>query len=203
MSVIKQISIFNGVNSSWGEPYDIGANAGNIDLTNSTGTATRTIADSNNLYTGLTNILPAQRLSANKILISDSNRLIGTINNPTLQQLGFLSGTTANIQNQINTLNSNLNFIIKTYEYTIGNVSPGNTANVSASQFQVSTPDGYSVLGVQRVSYSDDKMTIRGFIPTSTGSQIMVYGKNDGTVSTASSLKANITIIYAKTELVN
>ena len=184
MSVIKQLSVFR--DNNW-QVDDIGADVGNITLNNTA---------------SLTDILPVITLTPNKALVSDSSGIIAA-SSVTSAQLSYLSGTTANIQNQINTLNSNLNFIIKTYEYTVGNVSPGNTANVSASQFQVSTPDGYSVLGVQRVSYNDDKMTIRGFIPTSTGSQIMVYGKNDGTVSTASSLKANITIIYAKTELVN
>ena len=73
MSVIKQISIFNG--SNWDTPADIGANAGNIDIATSAGSTTN-IAGSSNLYTGLTNILPASRLTANTALISGPDQKI-------------------------------------------------------------------------------------------------------------------------------
>ena len=74
MAVIKQISVFDGTN--WGTD-DIGANAANIDFASSAGT-TANIAGSSNLYTGLSNILPANKLAASKALISSSNQKIAT-----------------------------------------------------------------------------------------------------------------------------
>ena len=103
MSVIKQISIFNG--SNWDTPADIGANAGNIDIATSAGSTTN-IAGSSNLYTGLTNILPASRLTANTALISGPDQKI-TSSSVTSAQLEYLSGTTTNIQTALNTLNTN------------------------------------------------------------------------------------------------
>lgn len=103
MAVIKQISVFDG--SSWGTD-DIGANAANIDFANSVGT-TASIAGSSNLYTGLSNILPASKLTASRALVTGSDQRLAT-SNVTATQLGYLSGVTSSIQTQINTLNINL-----------------------------------------------------------------------------------------------
>lgn len=105
MSIIKQISVFDG--SSWNTD-NIGANAGNIDLMNAEGTATSTIAGSTNLLTGLNNILPASKLTASRVLVSNSSGVI-TTSSITSTQLGRLSDVSDNVQTQINTLNTNLN----------------------------------------------------------------------------------------------
>lgn len=103
MAVIKQISVFDG--SSWGTD-DIGANAANIDFANSVGT-TASIAGSSNLYTGLSNILPASKLTASRALVTGSDQKLAA-SNVTATQLGYLSGASSSIQTQINTLNTNL-----------------------------------------------------------------------------------------------
>ena len=76
MAVIKQISVFDG--SSWGTD-DIGANAANIDFANSVGT-TASIAGSSNLYTGLSNILPASKLTASRALVTGSDQKLAASN---------------------------------------------------------------------------------------------------------------------------
>lgn len=90
MSVIKQISVYDG--SNWGTE-DIGADAGNILLSSS-------IAGSTNLQTALGNILPASQLTANQVLIADSNKRLAT-NGVSATQLGYLDGVTSNIQTQL------------------------------------------------------------------------------------------------------
>ena len=91
MSVIKQISVYNG--SSWNTD-DIGADASNVTLSSN-------IAGSTNLNTALSNILPASQLTASRVLISDANKKI-VASDITSTQLGYLSGVTSNIQTQIN-----------------------------------------------------------------------------------------------------
>lgn len=110
MSVIKQISVYDG--STWGTE-DIGADAGNILLSSN-------IAGSTNLQTALGNILPAKQLTANQVLIADSNKKLATngvsadflagLANAGVSstQFSYLDGVTSGIQTQINTINSNL-----------------------------------------------------------------------------------------------
>ena len=108
---------------------------------------------------------------------------------------------------RIDSVEDNLNFIVKTYTFkigtVIGNISPGDPAHVKASQFSFSTPDGYTPLGIQRVTYNDDKMIIRGVNATAIGDTIALYGKNGGATSTGSTLEAAISIVYVKTGLVH
>lgn len=65
-TTIKQISVYNG--SAW-ETANIGVNASDVTLSSN-------IAGSTNLQTALSNILPASQLSANKVLISGSDKKI-------------------------------------------------------------------------------------------------------------------------------
>lgn len=102
MSIIKQISVFNG--NSW-DTDNIGANAGNIELLSSDGSTASTVAGSTNLLTGLTNILPINALTASRALISDGNGKIST-SSVTSTQLGRLSGVTSSVQTQINNINT-------------------------------------------------------------------------------------------------
>lgn len=104
---------------------------------------------------------------------------------------------------RIDSVEDNLNFIVKSYSYTIGQIGTGAAANVSASQFQFNTPENYTPLCARRVTYNDDKIAIRGIFPTATGSGIALYGKNIGTTASISSLQAAIEIVYVKTELVH
>ena len=97
MSVIKQISVFNG--TDW-QTRDIGAKAQNITLSS-------TVAGSTNLETVLTNTLSNSKLTANRALVSAANQQISA-SNVTSTQLGFLSGTTSSIQTQLNAVNARM-----------------------------------------------------------------------------------------------
>ena len=91
MSVIKEISVFNG--STW-ESSSIGANASNITLSSN-------IAGNTNLETALSNILPASQLAANGIVVTDGNKRLTVANNLSSTKLDFLSNVNYDIQTQI------------------------------------------------------------------------------------------------------
>lgn len=113
MSVIKQISIFNG--SNWDTPADIGANAENIDFTYTTGSQQGNTA-------ALSSILPAQALTASRVLVTDSNGKLSSssISSGILNTALSGASTTTSLQSQINTLNTNLNNPINTsFLYTM------------------------------------------------------------------------------------
>lgn len=127
MSVIKQISVYDG--SNWGTE-DIGADAGNILLSSN-------IAGSTNLQTALGNILPASQLTANQVLIADSNKKLAT-SGISATQLGYLDGVTSGIQTQINTLSSNLTSLTT----TVDGKAPTSHAS-SATTYGVGTTANY------------------------------------------------------------
>lgn len=102
MSVIKQISVFDG--SNW-NINDIGANAGNITLNSS-------IAGSDVLQTALNNILPASQLTASRAIVTDGNKKLSA-SAVSATQLGYLSGVTSSIQTQLNAKASALDPTIK------------------------------------------------------------------------------------------
>lgn len=116
MSVIKQVSVFR--NDNW-QISDIGVNASNVDLSS-------TVA--------LTDILPADTLTPNRALISDSSGIV-TASNVTSSQLAYLTGSTVNIQNALNSLNAGLELInCHTYSVSVSNISvPSDTFTTMAS----------------------------------------------------------------------
>lgn len=82
MSVIKQISVYNG--TSW-DTKDIGVDASNVALGNSI---------------VLTDILPASKLSKNRVVLTDSDQIL-TTSSITDTNLACLSNCTVNIQNEL------------------------------------------------------------------------------------------------------
>lgn len=104
MSIIKQISVYNG--SSW-EINDIGANAGNIDLIAPDSSTATNLAGSSNLFTALNNILPTNQLTASRALVTNSSKKLAA-SATTATQLSYVHGVTSNIQTQLDTLNTNL-----------------------------------------------------------------------------------------------
>lgn len=88
MAIIKQISVYDG--NSW-TLDDIGVNAENVSL-------------SSNSTVTLNSILPADKLTTSKALMTDGNGVI-TTSGVSSSQLGYLSGVSSNIQTQINSLN--------------------------------------------------------------------------------------------------
>lgn len=106
MSVIKQISIHNG--NSWGNPYDIGANAENVSLINNG--EPLYLAGSDNVRGALSNILPSNPLGNNTVVVTDDYGRLNTSNsNISYNVLNTaLAGASATIslQSQIDTLNN-------------------------------------------------------------------------------------------------
>lgn len=109
-TTIKQISVYNG--SAW-ETANIGVDASDVTLSSN-------IAGSTNLQTALSNILPASQLAANKIVTTDANKKLTTVDISSTQ-LGYLSGTTASIQTQLN------NKVAKAGDTMTGNLTINNT----------------------------------------------------------------------------
>lgn len=107
MSVIKQISIHNG--NSWGNPYDIGANAENVSLIDNNGEPFL-LAGSYNVRGALSNILPMSRLSSNTVVVTDSSGRLSTsnsnISSDVLNTALAGASATTSLQSQIDTLNN-------------------------------------------------------------------------------------------------
>ena len=87
MSVIKQISVYNGTN--W-DTKDIGVDASNVALGNSI---------------VLTDILPASKLNGNRVVLTGSDQKL-TTSSITDVNLACLSNCTVNIQSQLTSLAS-------------------------------------------------------------------------------------------------
>lgn len=122
MSVIKQISVYNG--SSW-DSNDIGADAANITLGSK-------LVGSTNLQTALGNILPADNnLTASRVVITGNDKKLAT-SSITGTKLGYLSDVSSNIQTQLNNLSNNK------YDKTGGNI----TGTVILKGASVWTSDG-------------------------------------------------------------
>lgn len=128
MSVIKQISIHNG--NSWGNPYDIGANAENVSLIDNNGEPFL-LAGSYNVRGALSNILPMSRLSSNTVVVTDSSGRLSTsnsnISSDVLNTALAGASATTSLQSQINTIN---NKIGNTPISTIGDGTITNALNV-------------------------------------------------------------------------
>ena len=150
MSIIKQISVFNG--NSW-DTDNIGANAGNIELLSSDGSTASTVAGSTNLLTGLTNILPTNALTASRALISDGNGKIST-SSVTSTQLGRLSGVTSGVQTQINNINTALESKVG---FAKGNiVNSVVSRNISSTSSQRITLTNYTIDGKDTTVFFDN-----------------------------------------------
>ena len=93
MPIIKQLATYDG--SAWTKD-DIGANASNVSLSSN-------IAGSNNVQGALSNLCGASRLAGSSVIVTNSSGVL-TASNVTDIELGYLSGVTSNLQNQIDNL---------------------------------------------------------------------------------------------------
>lgn len=99
MGIIKQISVYDG--NSW-VTDDIGVNAFNVELSSQ-------VIGQTNVQSVLKNLLPStKKLNGNSIIATDNNNRLTTVDNVSPSNLSYLSGTTGNIQNQINSLSNTI-----------------------------------------------------------------------------------------------
>lgn len=185
MSVIKQISIFNG--SNWDTPADIGANAENIDFTYTTGSQQGNTA-------ALSSILPAQALTASRVLTTDSNGKLSSSNISSGVLNTALSGasTVSSLQSQINTLNTNLdNKVHKGISLTNALI----TSNDSANQWMQiwSENDVHGIKGLtitnQGISAYDSTNSQAIWSLTNNSIQITVTRNSGATISSITSYR--------------
>lgn len=126
MSVIKQISVYNG--SSWEGPHDIGANAENIALSSQ-------IVGSTVLSTALSNILPTAKLDNNKILITSGTGQLAVNKNVPSSKIDFLKNVSSDIQGQLDNKLPLTGGRIKGYLGIDSNITQGSTHNNSSATF--------------------------------------------------------------------
>lgn len=165
MAIIKQISVYDG--NSW-TLDDIGVNAENVSL-------------SANSSVTLNSILPADKLTTSKALMTNGNGVI-TTSSVSSSQLGYLSGTTASIQTQLN------GKVSKSGDSITGTLTIKNTnINIKSENIAYSTtsPTGVGNAGSAQLNVYDNNSNslgwIRPYFPNSTTTGIQISGRMPGT----------------------
>lgn len=149
MSVIKQISIFNGTN--WDTPANIGANAENVDFTYTTGSQAGNTA-------ALSSILPAQALTASRVLVTDSNGKLSSssISSGVLNTALSGASTVSSLQSQINN-----NLVHKTGDTMTGNLAFNAVhSNFNSSNLTRNTMTSQLTFGNGRIDFFDSNNNI-------------------------------------------
>lgn len=108
MAIIKKIAENNG--SSW-ELNDIGVDAKNVDLD-------PRVVGQNNVQSVLSNLFGTNVYTADRVLVTSATNSIST-HNITTTELGYLSGVTSNIQQQIDNISESYGDVINLL-YPIG-----------------------------------------------------------------------------------
>lgn len=86
-------------------------------------------------------------LTPDKAVISSGSGKLTTFNNVTSTEVGYLEGVTSNIQDQIDTLNSNLDNLIKTQSFA-GYVNLPSKGEGNVDMGRLNIPTGYTYIGV-------------------------------------------------------
>lgn len=86
-------------------------------------------------------------LTPDKAVISSGSGELTTFNNVTSTEVGYLEGVTSNIQDQIDTLNSNLDNLIKTQSFA-GYVNLPSKGEGNVDMGYLNIPTGYTYIGV-------------------------------------------------------
>lgn len=86
-------------------------------------------------------------LTPDKAVISSGSGELTTFNNVTSTEVGYLEGVTSNIQDQIDTLNSNLDNLIKTQSFA-GYVNLPSKGEGNVDMGRLNIPTGYTYIGV-------------------------------------------------------
>lgn len=111
-------------------------------------------------------------------------------------------GKSANNSYYILTTNGPEIFKIVQYDYTMPSIAAGGTLGITANNFGVSTPSGYTPIGVQRYTTGSPQLFAADLSTLATGSNNMMCIKNTGSSATgANALTARIYIVYARTAL--
>lgn len=121
----------------------------------------------------------------------------------------WVSGETAlsaehmnNIEDGIKDLENQLNSLFKIVSYNINYTVAGNaTKNVTAEEFGISTPNGYTPIAILRFSTGSAQVYVRGIIPFGTGAQEIFFMTN--TSSSQINTTAYIDILYTKTDFIS
>lgn len=86
-----------------------------------------------------------------------------------------------------------------TKSYTVSPAS-GGSSNITANNFGISTPSGYTPIAMAAVQSSNSHVVIRYFNAMAVGSNTMVAVRNVSTAAASSTI--TVTVLYAKTERV-
>lgn len=181
MAIIKQISVYDG--NSW-TLDDIGVNAENVNL-------------SANSSVTLNSILPADKLTTSKALMTDGNGVI-TTSSVSSSQLGYLSGVSSAIQTQLNgkvsksgdTMTGNISITATTPSVNLINnaitigTNPSSNRYDTALSLKDENNDSYG--SVITNYYTDGKLGIamqanRPISDTQKYNSLRLLIKNDGT----------------------
>ena len=106
----------------------------------------------------------------------------------------------SDIQGAISTLNTKTAsvFLLRDYSYTYS--ISGTSVNISAQDFNVSTPSGYTPVALTKIATGNANIVVRSYNAAATGASYMLNLWADNI--SANNLTTQITILYVKTTLI-
>lgn len=90
--------------------------------------------------------------------------------------------------------------IFRTFSRAYSSLAAGSNLTITAAQLNLSTPAGYTPIGLQKVTTGYNNVGFRFFDPTATGSSTALVLFNSG--SSAASSTASVTVAYVYTALI-
>lgn len=111
--------------------------------------------------------------------------------------LQAVNSTLRDIKDAITALSINELFIVKTYTYSWTWSSGERAISITADNFNVVTPDGYTPIAISRISLGALYAYMRAYNAGATGttSMIALYYQGSSTITAT----ATISVLYAKT----
>lgn len=181
MSIIKQLATYDG--SAW-TTDDIGANASNVSLTTN-------VAGQTNVQSALSKIVGTSALTADRAVITGTGGVLST-STVTNTELSYLSGTTSNIQTQIDTLNNNLNSHFNLGQESLDGTAYNDQLNILTDALDLSKSDNgisnYTTGLYQSLIFRDKENRISGAFQVNSSSngnvQSQFYVRNYDTNGT-------------------
>ena len=166
--------------------------------------------DSGNIFSVIFNRISTMMKNVRflwKLIGSDSfsnvaSTLSGAIGNTALTTTAqTLSGAIVEHESDISALNSKLTTTLKNVQYSKAyTLGSGASLNLTADDFNVSTPSGYTAVGLAYYSSGNAYVYVRGVNALAYGTTNMMYMRNTHTQEISAT--AYMTVLYAKTGIV-
>lgn len=162
----------------------------------------------NRITTMIKNVRYLYSRQGNTALTTTATTITGAINEheTDITATNTLMGDTSisdigggTVTGAISSLNSSLTDTFVTKNYTASANISDSKRYISASEFNVSVPSGYTPVAITAYSQDKNTLSVRALSAIASGGQGMMWFSN--TTATAITVNASITILYVKTGL--